>query len=259
MKTAHIVTGGKGNVGKTAFAELLACAATAAGQAPELIDADSKKQTFSRLRGDAVHKIVLSDDPMFEAQPDIIWHLLANGTQDVIVDLAAQSDHLFSSWLTARGIAEVAQTSQIQIIKWWVADLDADSFDELNHLYRTFPTINHVLVQSHYRARPEMWAEVAATNESLRAAISDGLKTIEFPRMFTGVMDALRQRKLTLTDALLDEQHERIEMLNRSTVINWVKAATDQVQEAYQFQPPETGKKTSKPATEKKRASKVEA
>jgi hypothetical protein len=247
VKTAHLVTGGKGNIGKTAFAELLTCAAINAGHAPELIDADSKKQTFSRLRGNAVHKIALSDDPMFEAQPDLIWHLLANGDRDVIVDLAAQSDHLLTNWLQARGIARAAESNQIQIIKWWVADLDTDSFDELSQLHKNFPTIRHVLVQSHFRVRPEMWEETLATNAALKGAIADGLETIEFPRMFVGVMDRLRQRKLTLTAAVLDDKHEHMDMLDRSTVINWVEAASAQIQEAYQFTPSETDKPPDSP------------
>jgi hypothetical protein len=254
VKTAHIITGGKGNIGKTAFAELLTCAAINAGHTPELIDADSKKQTFSRLRGNDVHKIALSDDPMFEAQPDLIWHLLASGDRDVIVDLAAQSDHLLTSWIQTRGIVRSAESNQIQIVKWWVADLDTNSFDELSQLYKKFPTIRHVLVQSHFRARPEMWAETLATNETLKGAISNGLTTIEFPRMFVGVMDRLRQRKLTLSAAILDENHKQIDMLDRSTVINWVEAATAQIQEVYQFQKKETDRPpdSPKPATDSK-------
>ena len=249
MKTAHIVTGGKGNVGKTAFAELLTCAAIASGGTPALIDADAKKQTFSRLRGDGVHKVVLSDDPMFEAQPDKIWNLLVGGAQDVIVDLAAQSDHLFSQWLRVRGITELAKSNEVEIVKWWIADLDADSFDELTHLCQDFPTVSHVLVKSHFRVRPELWEEAMLTNASLQGAVSNGLKVIEFPRMFTGVMDRLRQQNLTLTDALLDERHERIEMLNRSTVINWVRDAVEKLEAVHKF---EQTKATPEPVSEKK-------
>lgn len=252
MKTAHIVTGGKGNVGKTAFAELLTCAAIAAGQNPVLIDGDSKKQTFSRLRGKSVKTVVLSDDPMFESQPDLIWHQLAKEKQNVIVDLAAQSDHLFSSWLRVRGIADIANYSGAQIIKWWIADLDSDSFDELADLCEEFPTIKHVLVQSHFRARPEMWAETLATNKSIKGAIASGLEVIEFPRMFVGVMDSLRRKKITFTDVLLDEEHKKVDMLNRSTVINWVAGAVAEVGTVYEFENIDASAEKVKPADTKK-------
>lgn len=237
MKTAHIVTGGKGNIGKTAFAELLTCMAIAAGHKPNLVDADYKKQTLSRWHGDGVTKLMLNDDPTFAAQPDNIWRLLVSEEGNVIVDLAAQSDHLLSSWLRARGIARAAESSQIQIIKWWVADLDTDSFEELASSCTEFPTIHHILVKSHFRARSEMWEEPLATNEALKGAIANGMKTIEFPRMFVGVMDKLRQHSVTLSTAIADEKYKHVDMLDRSTVMNWVEDATAQVQTIYKFQP----------------------
>ncbi|MGB3766589.1 MAG: hypothetical protein WA947_08515 [Phormidesmis sp.] len=250
MKTAHIVTGGKGNIGKTAFAELLTCMAIASGHQPNLVDADYKKQTLSRWRGDAVTKLMLSDDPTFASQPDNIWRLLVNEEGNVIVDLAAQSDHLLSSWLKERGIARAAEANQIQIIKWWVADLDTDSFEELVKSYADFPTIHHVLVKSHFRARSEMWEEPLATNEALKGAIANGLKAIEFPRMFVGVMDKLRQQNVTLSTAIADEEYKHVDMLDRSTVMNWVEDAAAQVQTIYQFQPTKPAAESPGPAAD---------
>ena len=237
MTTIHLISGGKGNIGKTAFTETLATIAIAAGMQPYLVDADMKKQTLSKLRGSDVTKIVLSDDPMFETQCDRIWKLASQKEGDVIVDLAAQSDHILTDWMDTRGIAQIARNMDIGIIKWWIADLDPDSFVELADSRNRYAHdgVLHVLVQSHHRIRPLIWEEFMSNNSSVKAELKNGLKAICFPRMFTGLMDKMREKGQTLTDTLLDTEFKHTEMIDQSTVANWINTVVSEVESVYSF------------------------
>jgi hypothetical protein len=254
MTTAHIITGGKGNVGKTAFAELLIYSAGKAGHSPTIFDGDHKMQTLAEWHGDeGVTPVVISDDPSLQDQPDIIWDVMINETCDVIIDLAAQSDHLLSGWMKDRGVHIAAKSKQIQIIKWWIADLNVPSIIELENSIKEFPDIKHVLVKNLYRARPEMWTAFIKSNKVVSEAISSGLKTIEFNRMFVGVMDRLRENKMTFADAIADEKHDRIDMLDRSTVMSWVKDASAQIKPVYEFKPCKPAEVSPEPEADSKK------
>ena len=238
--TIHIVTSGKGNVGKSSFASALATVGAAAGANPQLIDADEQKQTLSKLYGEKKTLMVkLSDDPIYEGQPDAIWQMAESTGLDIIVDLAAQTDIHINRWMRDRGILDIAKLRNTRIIKWWVADLDSDSFVDLSKLCTDYSSdqITHVLVKSLYRGRDSLWEKIEQKNENITAAKKLGLKIIEFPRMFEGVIDKLRAKNQTFRDVMLDEQHKNIDMLNRSTVLSWIRKVQKQVEEVYQFTP----------------------
>ncbi|EDX82529.1 hypothetical protein S7335_1233 [Synechococcus sp. PCC 7335] len=237
--TIHIITSGKANVGKSSFAAALATVGANAGANPSLIDADDENQTLYKLYGKGVPRIKLSDDELYEAQPDTIWYKALQTGRDVIVDLAAQTDSHINRWLDDRGILEAAKDNNIGVIKWWLADLDPDSFERLDTLCQRYRTdeITHVLVKSHFRGRPSLWAETEAENKNIITAKENGLKSIEFPKMFIGINDRLRANNQTFYEVLQDKKHENIDMLNRSSVIKWIKRCTEQIEQVYQFTP----------------------
>lgn len=238
MTTIHLVTGGKGNVGKSSFACALATIGAAAGANPQLIDADEQKQTLSKLYG-KIPVVPLSGDPALQGQPDVIWQLTEENKRDVIVDLAAQTDVHINQWMENRGILDIAKLRGTKIIKWWVADLDPDSLTDLLKLHKEYPSdqITHVLVKSLYRGHELLWAKTEAKGTKIDEAKNEGLKVIDFPRMFEGVIDRLRADKQTFRDVMLDDKHESTHMLNRATVLSWMRKFQAQINEVYEFTP----------------------
>ncbi|MEM6453008.1 MAG: hypothetical protein AAF703_22160 [Cyanobacteria bacterium P01_D01_bin.105] len=244
--TIHIVSSGKGNVGKSAFASVLNYLAIEAGAEPRLIDADDQKQTCCQLHGDKATLISVSDDPALESQPDTIWYLASTTEQDVIVDLAAQADVYINRWLLGRGVIETAKQSDIQIYKWWVCDLDPGSLAEIARLSTSeeFEGVKHILVKSFHRARPALWDSELERNDALKAAIDKNLSVIDFPHLFGTLVNDLRQQGTTFGDVVADTKHEKIDMLNRSTVMRWLESCRVEVEKMYTFRKIGTAKKT---------------
>ncbi len=238
MTSIHIVSSGKGNVGKSAFASVLSYLAKKAEANPQLVDGDDQKQTFCKLHGEEATLISISDDPALERQPDSIWYLAEKNGQDVIVDLAAQADVYLNRWLLNRGVIETAKQSEVSIYKWWVCDLDPGSIAEIARLSMSeaFKDVRHVLVKSYYRARPELWDAELDENQTLKAALAKNLEVIEFPRLFGNLVTDLRQRGTTFVDIAADSDHTKIDMLNRSTVLRWLELCQAQVEKVYSFE-----------------------
>ena len=114
MTAIHIVSSGKGNVGKSGFASALYCIGFASGADPQLVDADDQKQTLFDLHGKDTSQIIISDDPALESQPDAIWYLSEKKKRDIIVDLAAESDVHVNKWLERRGVIQTAQKQKLR-------------------------------------------------------------------------------------------------------------------------------------------------
>ena len=237
MTTIHIVSSGKGNVGKSAFANVLECIAFAAGSDPQLIDADDQKQTLSKMHKSAT-KISMSDDPELENHPDAIWYLAETNSRDVIVDLAAQTDIHLNRWLDNRGVVAAAAQKKIRLIRWWVSDANSDSLQDLAALSERYSPddITHVLVKSLYRVRPIRWESELMTSNAVKTAIANGTKVIEFPKLFGTLIEDMRKGNKQLKEIILDDNHKSIDMLNRSTVMRWVDLCREQIETVYKFE-----------------------
>ena len=127
--------------------------------------------------------------------------------------------------------------TKTQIIKWWVSDIDPGSLSEIARLSSVYSSdqITHVLVKSLYRDREELWESAIASSSELQTAIEAGLQVIEFPRLFGRLMSDFRRDKKMFKDIILDEEHKNTDMLNRSTVLNWIDECTKQVEKIYKF------------------------
>lgn len=251
MSTIHLISSRQGNVGKTLFASMIYFLGFAAGGDPQLVDADDQKQTLSSLH-DGISRITLSDDPALESQPDKIWYLSEETKKDIIVDLAGQTDIYINDWLQKRGVLQTAKQTKTRLIKWWLSDLEPGSLAEIVRLSKAYSPneITHVLVKSYYRARPELWDSALASTPDLEDALSSDLKVIEFPRLFGQLADDFRKRGLSFKDIVLDEKYEKVDMLNRATVLAWIEKCRSEIEQVYQFT--KFSEPSSKQATKKR-------
>lgn len=238
MTAIHFISSGKGNVGKSTFASFLAHLADRAGADPLLVDGDCQRQTFYRYLGSRVKTVVLSDDPALESQPDTIWYLVEKEDRDVIVDLGAQTDIIVNRWLDERSIYDSAQELGVEIYKWWVADLDKDSLNEVALLAQNIPAVKHVLVKNLDCAKAPAWRATVKGNPALSEALSRNLQSIQFPRLFGTLVESLREQRVTFQDVIGDRNHEIIGMLDRGTILKWIKACEAEVTPIYAFQKP---------------------
>lgn len=235
MTAIHLVSSGKGNVGKSAFATMLAGVARMSDHEPHLIDADVEQQTLSKLLGDRVKLVALSEDQALEEQPDLIWYLAEEQTGDLIVDLGAQTDKILRHWMDERGILEMAPDQGIKILKWWVSDLDENSLGEIVRLVGRDNEINHILVKNFDRVKPEAWENHIEANKELKKALAGPLKSIDFPRLSSNLIVKLRAKTLSFEDVIQDEKHQRIDMLNRGTIMRWMRKCSLQISSIYEF------------------------
>lgn len=236
MTAIHFVSSGKGNVGKSTFSTVLAYLADKANADPNLVDGDHQRQTFSRYLGDRVKTVILSEDPDYETQPDLIWSLIEEEDKDVIVDLGAETDTIINYWLEERNVYVSAQKLGVELYKWWVSDLDADSLQQLSKLSQSIQDIKHILVINLDRERKlEKWQAAIASNKALSAALSKNLQSIKFPRLVGTLAEDLRAHQLSFEQAI-DEDFKGLGMLDRGTIAKWLKRCEKEINQVYAFQ-----------------------
>ena len=234
-KAIHIVTGGKGNVGKSAFSTAIACISSASGNKSVLIDADIYQQTLSSLHKDSI-KIVLSEDPELDSQPDRIWLEAEKAEGDVIVDLAAEGDPIVNTWLEERDVVGAAEHYKIPIYKWWLADMDEAATAKLVELCKSSDGIQYVLVKNLSRKSRPYWDAYIEEHTDLKALIGAGtLKHIDFPKIGHNLIVNLRNRGITFREAVLDTGYKKVGILDQGTVTKWIQKVAQEIGTVYTF------------------------
>ena len=160
---------------------------------------------------------------------------LQSGHKDVIVDLGAQTDMIINHWLDESNVYDAAQELGIELYKWWVSDLDADSLKDISQLSETIPAVNHVLVRNIDCAKSVRWSATIASNQDLSKALSHNLKSIEFPRLRGTLVEDLRENLLTFEDVIAQDL-EGLGMLERSAISKWLKRCEQEINQVYAFQ-----------------------
>lgn len=257
MSQIHIVSSGKGSSGKSLFAATLGDLLIKAGRKVERIDADPQKQVISTLYGDSATPIELGSDPDLEEQPMVILSLAQESdTDDVIVDLAADTDVHLNRWIDAVDLESVAKSLDLTIIKWWVGDTDLGSLRELALSYSKYPDIKHVLVMNLSKARRPKWEKVIESCAEIKGAIAGGLSTIEFPKLYGTLAEDYREAGITW-ETVLDEHsaktYKKSDLISAGIINKWTQQCQQQIDNVLPVElPKKSGKKLSAKA---KRAS----
>lgn len=106
MAKIHMVLQGKGGVGKSFIAAMIAQYKASKGQVPLCIDTDPVNATFYGYKGLNVHRLELMDgDEIKQRNFDELVELVANATDDVIIDNGAVSFVPMCQYLLGHNVA----------------------------------------------------------------------------------------------------------------------------------------------------------
>lgn len=202
----HYITGNKGNVGKTGFANAMIEFYRKNGCGLIKIDADSDSQTLSKMYKDSL-LLALSDNPSLASQSDMIFRLAYEESQketsrsDVLVDLPAGGEKPINRWMRECGLNEDAETYGLTFYKWWVCDSDPNSIDLFESSLKEKSDVNHIFLKNMGRSEARNWVSFNK-KKSLQSLIKKkSVPVLEIPSMDSETLNYLREKSITLEEA----------------------------------------------------------
>lgn len=227
MVRVHLVTGNKGNVGKSAFSSAVIEYYRHHEKGLIVMDCDKDSQTLSKCyQGSMV--LSLSDNPALASQPDMILQVAFKESQkegersDVLVDLPAGGEKQLNHWLNDCGVEEFSLDAGVTFYKWWVCDSDPHSMELFQESFAAYPKIKHVFVKNMGRSYEHDW-QVSPHMKAIDDLLSkDKIRTMEIPRLLAGILKALREEGLELNDVVEDIKYELFDVTTRLRVNSWL-------------------------------------
>lgn len=224
----HIVTGDKGNVGKSAWCAAMIEYYRQHANPLQLVDADGDSQSLSAVYPSAF-PLMLSDDIAYAHLADSIYEIAYGEAHkkakagDVLVDLPAGGEKFINKWIDECAITERAEEDNISLFKWWVCDSDARSIEMFEASVEKYPSIKHILLKNMGRSAPPQWVSFNA-NENIEA-LSDAeqIKILEIPGIPPAVLSELRESKVKLVDVMEDADYKRFGLSKGMRVRGWVR------------------------------------
>lgn len=227
MTRIHLVTGDKGNVGKSAWCTALIEYYRYHNKPLELIDADSDSQTMTKVYSEAF-PLMLSDNRAYAAFVDDIYEITFKEIQkkdaggDVLVDLPAGGEKFINKWIDDCSMIERAKQDKVEIYKWWVSDSDAASIQLFEEDVVKYPSIHHIFLKNMGRSHPPQWIGFDK-RKKIKAMIKSGeIRVLEIPDLTLNIIDDLREAGARLSDVLADKTYEKFGLGTNMRVNGWV-------------------------------------
>jgi GTPase SAR1 family protein len=149
MSKIHIILQGKGGVGKSLIAAVLAQYKTSKGQNPLCIDTDPVNATFNGFKALNVQRLQIMDgDEINSRKFDTLVELIAPSTDDVIIDNGASSFVPLSHYLLSNQVPALLKDMGHELIVHTVITGSQAMDDTINgfaHIVNNFST-NEIVV-----------------------------------------------------------------------------------------------------------------
>ena len=227
MTKLHIVTGDKGNVGKSAWCSAMIEYYRHHERPLEIIDADGDSHTL-RKTYESAFPIEFSDDIAYAPITDSIYEIAYGEVKkkskggDVLVDLPAGGEKFINKWIDECAITERAKEDKITIVKWWVSDSDSNSIRLFEKDVAKYPSIEYVFLKNMGRSSPPQWESFDA-NETIKALKKKKrIQILEVPGIPSMILDQLRVAGVKLVDVLNDKKYEKHGLSKGMRVRGWV-------------------------------------
>lgn len=254
MTRLHLVTGNKGNVGKSAWCTAMIECYRYHDRPLKLVDADGDSQTLSKVY-ESAFPLMFSDDIQYASLADSIYEIAYKEAQkktkggDVLVDLPAGGEKFINKWIADCGLIERAEADKITIVKWWISDSDSNSIRLFEKDVERYPSIQYVFLKNMGRSSPPQWT---GFNESETIKALEKKKRIsifEVPGIPSAILDKLRVSGAKLIDVINDEKYEKYDLSTVMRVRSWVTSTRRLIDSAM---PVKKKKVTRKKAAAKK-------
>lgn len=229
MKALHLVGGEKGGVGKSVVARVLCQYLIDHGRSFRAFDADASHPSLVRHYAAQTEAVRLDS---FESCDRVLESALEDGT--VVVDLPAQSERPLRLWLDDSGVRELAEESELRLVRWHVMDDGKDSLALLRDLTDTsHQASDFVVVRNHGRGRKFDWSD----GSSARAAAEGARATfVDLPALHPSTMSKIDRIDASFWAACNNRDAELgpcLNLLERQRVKIWLKRCYDQIGRAH--------------------------
>lgn len=220
MSRIHFIGGEKGGVGKSVVSRLLA---------QYWID---RKTPWAGFDTDRSHGALLRHYAEF-SQPleisrmedlDRLMEAAAEEDQQVLVDLAAQSEQDLHQWIATSGVLELASELGIEVLFWHVMDDGKDSLELLDKLLARYGALAHcVIVLNH--GRGDNFASFHKSPVAQKVA-EMGVPVLELPALHKSTMRNIDHLDKSFWAAMSHKEgSSALGLVERHRVKVWTRAA----------------------------------
>ena len=226
----HLVSGDKGGTGKSMVSAMLVDYCKFKQEKFQAIDGDITNPTLSGSYPDAIDMVV-SDDRDMRSQLNTMFIAAQKDRKTVIVDLPARSESSLGAWFTEYNVLALAETHQIEFIKWWVSDGDPSTLDLFVSSVPMFPEIRHILVKNMGLSKPIHWTVLDLWPDIDQWHQAGTIEIIEFPWMDKRLISRMRSSQQTFGE--LAQAKEVDDVLEQARIQGFLKqgfAALEQTQ-----------------------------
>lgn len=237
MTKIHIVTGDKGNVGKSAWSMAMIEYYRHYERPLALFDADHDSQTLSNVY-ESAFPITLSDDIEYAPLLDSVYETARDESKkkseggDVLVDLPAGGEKFINTWINDCGLTELAEEDGIMIVKWWVSDADSKSIELFVKDVERYPTIQYVFLKNMGRSVPPRWTKFNE-HETIQALVEQKrISIFELPAIPSTILDELRVVNAKLVDVANDKKFKTYSLSKVMRVKTWIMYTRQLIDEA---------------------------
>jgi hypothetical protein len=224
MSSLNFIGGEKGGVGKSVTARVLAQYFLDKGTPFTGFDTDRSHPSFTRFYADYASPVLVDS---FEGLDRVVNAFEVDPTQNVIVDLAAQTLQPLSRWIKESELIAVLGELGIAVNFWHVLDDGSDSVSLLNTLVDTFgaPATpqsgpNYIVVQNHGRGSD---FSHLSDSPALAKARGAGARMMVLPALQDASMRKIDHHSSSFWSAVNNrEGTDTLGLLERQRVKTWL-------------------------------------
>lgn len=211
-KTVHVVLQGKGGIGKTLVASLVAQYLTETGRPPVCFDTDPVNGSFTAIKALKAESVKLLQDNALNVKGiDMLVEKILTAESDVVVDNGAASFVPFSDYLVENGISELIEGNGKSLVVHAIIVGSGNAIDTakgLESVLTQFPSSVRVVVWINEYFGPAEVEGIRFEDTALYATYRERIAGIvhlrrQNPAFGDNITDML-SRRLTFAEALAD-------------------------------------------------------
>lgn len=220
MGAINFIGGEKGGVGKSVVSRILAQYHIDHEKPFVGFDTDRSHRSFMRFYSDYAYPTVVDS---YESLDAIANALEQHPSQNVIVDLAAQTFAPVARWISDSNFFEAFSEMSVAVNFWHVMDDGKDSVDLLGRLFDTYGfAAKYVIVLNYGRGND---FTIFKRSAEYQRAIDIGATIIELPRLHDACMRKIDQQNTSFWAAANNRAAgaDALGILERQRVKSWLR------------------------------------
>jgi len=220
MSRIHFIGGEKGGVGKSVVSRLLAQYWIDRGTPWTGFDTDRSHGALLRHYSEFSQPLEISK----MEDLDRLMEAAIEEDQQVLVDLAAQSEQDLHRWIATSGVLELASENGIEVLFWHVMDDGKDSLELLDKLLARYGSQAHcVIVLNH--GRGENFATFHKSPVAQKV-VEMGIPVLELPALHKPTMRNIDHQDKSFWAAMSHKEGpSTLGLVERHRVKVWTRAA----------------------------------